>query len=45
MAEDAVCLYAMLDNEGVFTVNVIEAGVAPLKIIKVYTLVIVLRMK
>ena len=31
MAEDAVCLYAMLDNEGVFTVNVIEAGVAPLK--------------
>ncbi len=31
MAEDAVCLYAMLDKEGVFTVNVIEAGVAPLK--------------
>lgn len=31
MAEDAVCLYALLDNEGVFTVNVIEAGVAPLK--------------
>lgn len=31
MAEDAVCLYAMLDNEGVFTVDVIEAGVAPLK--------------
>ena len=38
MAEDAVCLYAMLDNEGVFTVNVIEAGVAPLKDYKsVYT--------
>lgn len=31
MAEDAVCLYALLDNEGVFTVNVLEAGVAPLK--------------
>ena len=31
MAEDAVCLYALLDNEGVFTVDVIEAGVAPLK--------------
>ena len=38
MAEDAVCLYAMLDNEGVFTVNVIEAGVAPLKDYKsIYT--------
>ena len=38
MAEDAVCLYALLDNEGVFTVNVIEAGVAPLKDYKsVYT--------
>ena len=38
MAEDAVCLYAMLDNEGVFTVNVIEAGVAPFKDYKsVYT--------
>ena len=38
MAEDAVCLYAMLDNEGVFTVNVIEAGVAPLKNYKsIYT--------
>lgn len=31
MAEDAVCLYALLDNEGVFTVDVIEAGVTPLK--------------
>lgn len=31
MAEDAVCLYALLDNEGVFTVNVLEAGAAPLK--------------
>ena len=38
MAEDAVCLYAMLDNEGVFAVNVIEAGVAPLKDYKsIYT--------
>lgn len=38
MAEDAVCLYALLDNEGVFTVSVIEAGVAPLKDYKsVYT--------
>lgn len=38
MAEDAVCLYALLDNEGVFTVNVIEAGVAPLKDYKsIYT--------
>ena len=38
MAEDAVCLYAMLDNERVFTVNVIEAGVAPLKDYKsIYT--------
>ena len=38
MAEDAVCLYAMLDNEGVFTVNVIESGVAPLKEYKsIYT--------
>ena len=38
MAEDAVCLYAMLDNEGVFTVNVIESGVAPLKDYKsIYT--------
>ena len=38
MAEDAVCLYALLDNEGVFTVSVIEAGVAPLKDYKsIYT--------
>ena len=38
MAEDAVCLYALLDNEGVFTVNVVEAGVAPLKDYKsIYT--------